>query len=46
MKIEKLTEKNKENYEKIAIGEGDIFNRLSWLKMFNDKVQIYGVYDQ
>jgi hypothetical protein len=46
VKIEKLIEKNKENYEKIAISEGAIFNRLSWLKMFNDKVQIYGIYDK
>jgi hypothetical protein len=34
VKIEKLIEKNKENYEKIAISEGAIFNGLSWLKMF------------
>lgn len=46
MRIEKLTEKDKNNYKEIAISEGDIFNRLSWLKMFNDKVQIYGVYDK
>jgi len=46
MKIEKLNEKYKGNYEKIAISEGVIFNRLSWLKMFNDKVQIYGIYDK
>jgi len=46
MKILKLIEKNKGNYEKIAISEGVIFNRLSWLKMFNDKVQIYGIYDK
>lgn len=46
MKIERLNEKNKENYEKMAINEGVIFNRLSWLKMFNDKVQIYGIYDK
>jgi len=46
MKILKLIEKNKENYEKMAINEGAIFNRLSWLKMFNNKVQIYGIYDK
>ena len=46
MKIEKLTEENKENYEKIAISEGAIFNRPSWLKIFNDKIQIYGIYDE
>jgi len=46
MKIEKLTEKNKENYKKIAIREGAIFNGLSWLKIFNDRVQIYGIYDK
>ena len=46
MKIEKLMETNKENYEKIAISEGAIFNQLSWLKMFYDKVQIYGIYDR
>jgi len=46
MKIEKLTEKNKENYKKIAISEGTIFNRLSWLGIFKDDVQIYGIYDK
>lgn len=46
MKIEKLIEKNKENYEKIAISEGDIFDNLSWLKTFNDRIQIYGIYDK
>ena len=46
MKIKRITERNKENYEKIAISEGVIFNRLSWLKIFNNKVQIYGIYDK
>ena len=46
MKIEKLIEKNKENYEKMAISEGTIFDRLSWLRMFKDYVQIYGIYDK
>lgn len=46
MKIEKLTEKNRESYEEIAISEGTIFNRLSWLRMFKDDVQIYGIYDK
>ena len=46
MKIEKLIEENKENYEKIAVSEGTIFDNLSWIKTFNDKVQIYGIYDK
>ncbi len=46
MRIEKLTEKDKNNYEEIAISEGTIFNRLSWLRMFKDDVQIYGIYDK
>ena len=46
MKIEKLTDKNRESYEEIAISEGTIFDRLSWLKIFNDKVKIYGIYNK
>ena len=46
MKIGKLIEKDKENYEKIAISQGTIFNRLSWLRMYKDDVQIYGIYDK
>jgi hypothetical protein len=46
MKIEKLKDRNRSSYEELAINHGTIFNTLSWLKLFEDSVQIYGIYDK
>lgn len=45
MKIKKLIDGNIKDYEEIALQEGIIFNRLSWLKIFDSNVHIYGIYD-
>lgn len=46
MKIKRLDDKDKVGYEKLAAEYGTIFNTLGWLKIFADKVQIYGIYDK
>jgi len=46
MKIEKLSKSDKNRYEEMALKYGTIFNTLSWLKLFEDSVQIYGIYDK
>lgn len=46
MKIEKLMDRHSGSYEELAINHGTIFNTLSWLKLFEDSVQIYGIYDK
>lgn len=46
MDIKEITDKNKEDYEKVAINKGTIFNRISWLKMFGNSLKVYGIYDK
>ncbi|RKY53121.1 MAG: hypothetical protein DRP89_06640, partial [Candidatus Neomarinimicrobiota bacterium] len=46
MKIEELSKSDKNRYEEMAIKHGTVFNTLSWLKLFEDSVQIYGIYDK
>lgn len=45
MKIKELNEVDFERYEKIAICNGTVFNRLDWLNIFGKQVQIWGIYD-
>jgi lipid II:glycine glycyltransferase (peptidoglycan interpeptide bridge formation enzyme) len=46
MKLKKLTDDKKDNYEKIVDSQGIIFNTMPWLKIFGDRIQIYGIYDK
>ncbi|OHB54213.1 MAG: hypothetical protein A2173_02700 [Planctomycetes bacterium RBG_13_44_8b] len=46
MKIRRLDDKDEVKYEKLAKEYGTIFSIIDWLKIFADKVQIYGIYDR
>ncbi|MCD6579459.1 GNAT family N-acetyltransferase [bacterium] len=46
MIIKKINSQEKVKYNKLAKNVGNIFNTLSWLKLFEDSVQIYGIYDK
>jgi len=46
MQIGKIEICDKVEYNNLAIEYGTIFNTLSWLKLFEDSVQIYGIYDK
>ena len=46
MIIKPLEEFEKELYTKYAIEYGSIFNTLEWISVFEDKVQVYGIYDK
>ena len=46
MKIARLNNSDKVKYEELAIKYGTVFNTFAWLKLFGDKVQIYGIYDE
>lgn len=45
MIIEKLNPKDNDKYEDLSINFGTVFNSFSWLKIFEDKIQIYGIFD-
>jgi hypothetical protein len=44
MKIEELKQSDISHYETLSENHGTLFNSLSWLKMFGDKVNLYGLY--
>lgn len=46
MEIKEIIKESFEKYENIAINDGTIFNSLSWLKIFGEKVKVYGIYDK
>ncbi|MFN3301250.1 MAG: GNAT family N-acetyltransferase, partial [Sediminibacterium sp.] len=44
MIIKELPQDDFNRYEKLSYEYGTIFNSLKWLKIFGDKVKIYGIY--
>ncbi|MDD5063957.1 MAG: GNAT family N-acetyltransferase [Phycisphaerae bacterium] len=46
MEINLLSNSGKSRYDELAEKHGTVFSRLDWLKIFADKVRIYGIYDK
>jgi hypothetical protein len=46
MEINLLSDSEKSRYDELAEKHGTVFSRLDWLKIFTDKVRIYGIYDK
>jgi len=46
MIIQEIHNSNRAIYEELAKTYGNIFNTTQWLKMFGDKVRLYGIYDK
>jgi len=45
MKIEKIDKEKLNEYENLALKYGTIFNTTRWLKIFDDTVSVYGIFD-
>lgn len=46
MKILKLKDKEKSEFNKLALSYGTIFNSIEWSNLFNGRVNHYGIYDK
>lgn len=46
MRIEKINNNEANHYDELAHNYGTIFNTTNWLRIFNNSVQIYGIYDK
>jgi len=46
MHVKKISDSDITKYNQLAIEYGTIFNTIDWLKIFGDKVQMYGLYDK
>ncbi len=46
MKIKQLTFSDEQKYDELVSSFGTIFNTIKWNKIFEEKNQIYGIYDK
>lgn len=46
MTIKPLAQQDREQYDKYAREYGTVFSSLAWLSIFEDKVNIYGIYNK
>jgi hypothetical protein len=46
MQIKKISDSDNVKYNDLAAEYGTVFNTIDWLKIFADKVRIYGIYDK
>jgi len=46
MLIKKISDSDNIKYNDLATEYGTVFNTIDWLKIFADKVRIYGIYDK
>jgi len=46
MKILELSSQDKSNFNKLALSHGTIFNTIDWTNIFNNRINLYGIYNK